>query len=397
MAQKRLNDLTMQRLAAPAEGRLELFDTILPSFGVRVGASGKKSWILMTRVHGKLKRVTFGRYPALGVAEAREKARSMLAEIEAGNELPTNSVPLTLPGKGIDVAAAVSEFIARDQKPNNRSWREVERVLNKELAATIGSMPLSQLKRHHLLSVGDRLVENGTPIMANRTLAYVRRFLSWCVERGMIEQSPGADLKLPAKEMSRDRVLADAELLAVWRAAASMGGAYGSIVRLLIATGQRREEVVGVRWRDFELEPPLWTIPKEQTKAGRAQEVPLSSLALAVIAERVPGSPDDLLFPARSVRDPMRGPRTFSGFSKAKLELDNLSGVTGWRIHDLRRTTASGMARLGHPPHVVAAILNHSPGGTQGITAVYNRYLYAEEKRAALEAWGAHVSGLLAG
>lgn len=396
MVQKRLNDLVLQRLTPPAIGRIELFDTVLPSFGVRIGASGKKSWVLITRVHGKLKRVTFGKYPALGVADARDKAREMLAEIEAGNDLPAAVAPALPSARGIGVSAAVAEFVLRDQKPNNRSWREVERVLNKELVAELGGMPLAGLKRHHLLAIGDRLVDKGSPIMANRTLAYVRRCLSWCVERGMIETSPASDLKLPAKETSRDRILEDDEIRAVWRTAQEIGYPYGTIVRLLILSGQRRDEVVSLLWEDFDKDRMLWTIPKDRTKAGRAHEVPLSPQFRAVLAELSPER-EGLLFAARSTRKTSQGPRTFSGFSKAKLELDQLSGVTGWRLHDLRRTAASGMARLGHPPHVVAAILNHSPGGTQGITAVYNRYRYVDEKRAALEEWGLYVEALIKG
>jgi hypothetical protein len=161
-------------------------------------------------------------------------------------------------------------------------------------------------------------------------------------------------------------------------------------VRLLALTAQRRDEVARMAWPDLDLERRLWTLPRALTKADRLHEVPLSDLALEVITA-LPRIGDDLLFPANRYGTP----RPVSGFSNAKTRLDRLSGVSGWRIHDLRRTAASEMARLGHPPHVVAAILNHSPASTQGITAIYNRHRYGDEKRLALAAWGREVERVI--
>jgi integrase len=143
-------------------------------------------------------------------------------------------------------------------------------------------------------------------------------------------------------------------------------------------------------WPDLDFEHRLWTLPRELTKADRLHEVPLPPLALEII-ESLPRIGDGLLFPANRARST----NPVSGFSKAKARLDRLSGVSGWRLHDLRRTAASEMARLGHPPHVVAAILNHSPGSTQGITAIYNRHRYGDEKRQALAAWGREVERII--
>jgi integrase len=158
----------------------------------------------------------------------------------------------------------------------------------------------------------------------------------------------------------------------------------------LIATAARRTEVATMRWSDLDFERRIWTIPRELNKADRTHEIPLCDLALETIAN-LPCINADLVFPSR--RPASDGPAT--GFSKAKTRLDRISGVSNWRYHDLRRTAASGMARLGHPPHVVGAVLNHAPGATHGITAVYVRHRYEVEKRHALEAWGREVERII--
>jgi integrase len=233
-------------------------------------------------------------------------------------------------------------------------------------------------------------------------LAVIRKFFSWAVERSIIEVSPALHVKKPSAEASRDRVLSDAELRLIWLAAEALGYPYGPLVRLLALTGQRRSEIAGMR-RD-ELSGALWTIPAQRTKNGRAHEVPLSTAAQAVLAAlpRIAGS--DYVLTANG-----RGPA--SGFARAKNKLDAAVltlaqehaaerrqnepvRITPWRLHDLRRTMASGLARLGTSPHVIEAILNHRSGVVSGVAAVYNRHQYLDEKRAALEQWARHLKQL---
>ena len=158
----------------------------------------------------------------------------------------------------------------------------------------------------------------------------------------------------------------------------------------MIATAQREGEVAGLRWPDVDVDRALWTLPREATKADRAHDVPLSNLALDVLTALPRLHDGELVFSTTGTTAP-------SGWSRAKARLDKLSGVTGWRLHDLRRSAASTMARLGHPPHVLSAILSHTPGATQGITAVYNRFRYDDAKRAALDAWARHIRRLVDG
>jgi integrase len=192
---------------------------------------------------------------------------------------------------------------------------------------------------------------------------------------------------LPKKEVSRDRVLDDAELAHVLIAARTMGGPYGAIVEFLALTAQRREEVAGLRWEEIDLAQRVWTIPKARTKNAKAHMVHLSTQALAVLKR--PDRKGPLAFS-------LLGTKPFQDFTNAKRRLDQLSGVTGWRLHDLRRTCVSGVARLGIAPHVADKILNHQSGTISGVAAVYQRHDFLAERRAALDAWGSHVDRLLA-
>jgi integrase len=191
---------------------------------------------------------------------------------------------------------------------------------------------------------------------------------------------------LPAKEVARDRVLDDRELARVILAARKIGGPYGGIVEFLVLTGQRREEVAGLSWEELDLAKRICTIPKARTKNGKAHMVHLSRQALTVLKRADQRGP--LVFS-------LLGTKRFQDFTHAKRRLDQLSGVTGWRLHDLRRTCVSGMARLGVAPHVADKILNHQAGTISGVAAVYQRHEFLAEREQALDVWGAHVGKLL--
>ena len=194
---------------------------------------------------------------------------------------------------------------------------------------------------------------------------------------------------MPGSETARDRVLTDDELAAVWQAATEQGGHFASVVKLLILTGQRRNEVAGMEWKELDLRAKIWKLPRGRVKNDSGHEVPLSAPALAVIDSVPRVSGRQLLFTTT-------GSTPISGFSKVKQQIDEASGVEDWTLHDLRRTAASGMARLGVSLPVIEKILNHSSGSFRGVVGVYQRHSFADEKRAALDLWGAHVARLVA-
>ena len=213
-----------------------------------------------------------------------------------------------------------------------------------------------------------------------------KTFLQWCVGRAVLDQSPAEGVPLPSKEVARDRVLDDNELTQVILAARKIGGPYGGIVEFLALTGQRREEVAHMTWDELDLGRRVWTLPKSRTKNAKAHLVHLSEQAMAVLTHADPRGP--YVFS-------LLGTKPFPGFSRTKRRLDQLSGVRGWRLHDLRRTCVSGMARLGLAPHVADKILNHQSGTISGVAAVYQRHDFLAERRQALDLWGAHVGALL--
>jgi integrase len=245
---------------------------------------------------------------------------------------------------------------------------------------------IHEISKRDVVEVIAAIEQRGAPIAANKTLKSIKTFLRWCVGRAVLDQSPAEGVPLPAKEVARDRVLNDRELAQVILAAREIGGPYGGIVELLALTGQRREEVARLSWEELDLVQRVWTVPKNRTKNGKAHVVHLSDQSLAVLNRADQRGP--LVFS-------LLGTKPFQEFSRAKRRLDELSGVTGWRLHDLRRTCVSGIARLGAAPHVADKILNHQAGTISGVAAVYQRHEFLVERQKALDIWGAHVGKLL--
>jgi integrase len=246
---------------------------------------------------------------------------------------------------------------------------------------------IHEISKRDVVEVVTAIEQRGAPVAANKTLKSIKTFLRWCVGRAVLDQSPAEGVPLPAKEVARDRVLDDEELAGVILAARQIGGPYGGIVEFLALTGQRREEVARLQREELDLARRIWTIPKSRTKNAKAHVVHLSEQSLAILKRADRNSP--LVFSRL-------GTKPFQEFSRAKRVLDQRSGVTGWRLHDLRRTCVSGMARLGVAPHVADKILNHQAGTISGVAAVYQRHEFLAERREALKRWGDHVAQIVA-
>lgn len=381
------------------EKRLELADGSLPGFYLVVQPSGSKSWAIRYRADGKTRKFTLGPYPRLGLADARERARTALQAVSEGRD-PGAEQMVALQGQAtatrLTFGAVALDFIARYAKPRNRSWPETERLLTKADLARWQERDIRSIGRRDVLDAIDGVVERGAPIHANRLFAALRRMFGWTVERGILDVSPMASLKPPSPEVARDRVLSDTELRAVWLAAAEIGYPFGHAVQLLILTGQRRAEVLEAEWREFDLDGSVWTIPRQRAKNDRAHHVALSSEARDIVAAlpRI-GAPPRFLFTTTETTP-------FSGISKATERLQAVAAaympeggaLEPWRLHDLRRTFASGCARLGVSIHVVEKILNHTSGTFGGIVGVYQRHDFGAERRDALELWAKHVHAL---
>jgi integrase len=246
----------------------------------------------------------------------------------------------------------------------------------------------------------------GTPLrgaaMAGRTAAYGRAAFAWAVKRGAVHTNPFAALPVRKGIAKRERVLSDLEIGEIWRAAGKASVPFGPIIRLLILTGQRRGEVAGMTWGEISDDLTIWTLLGERTKNGATHTVPLSALARDLLKTALPDRRGgrELALPGAVGKFP------FAGWSKAKAALDNailaaraadanLAPLTPWNVHDLRRTVATGLQRIGVRLEVTEAILNHISGSRGGIAGVYQRHDWAAEKRAALDAWAAHVRSIV--
>jgi integrase len=380
---KRLTDLAIERLRSPSSGRHEVWDTSEPGLGVRVGLRDK-SFALKLRFDGRQQWLTIGGFPAIGIAKAREKARKLKLLAQRGVDPRKHERERELANT---VAAVVDEYIERHAKPNQRTWLDTKRRLQRDLVRLHGDRPIKGISRADVNRMLDDARDRGVGVGANRLLAHAKRFFAWCVERGLIETSPAENVRRPVKEASRDQILSDDELVAIWKAAGGLGFPYGPAIRLLMLLGQRRDEVGRMRWRHLDLEAASWTLPAEENKSGRLHVVPLPSLAVDILNE----TPRVGAFVFWALKPEI----AINGWGRVKRRLDAASGVENWRLHDLRRTVASGLARLGFEPFIVERVLNHATTAAGPLAKVYQRYDYDKEKRRALDAWSRHVKGLL--
>jgi integrase len=364
------------------------WDAGYPGFGVKVTPKGRKVFIVLYRTGGagsKLRKYTIGPYGRVTLHQARVAAqRVFVAKLEGRDPAAEKRE-----AKRRVVADRVDDLLETfvvQRLSQNRSGDEIARLLRREMGKTWTGRSIHEISKRDVVELVSAIEQRGAPVAANKTLKSIKTFLRWCVGRAVLDQSPAEGVPLPSKEVARDRVLDDDELAHIILAARKIGGPYGGIVELLALTGQRREEVACLQWEELDLARQLWTLPKSRTKNAKVHVVHLSKHSMAVLknTDRKGSYVFSLL-----------GTRPFPGFSRAKRQLDQLSGVAEWRLHDLRRTCVSGMARLGIAPHVADKILNHQSGTISGVAAVYQRHEFLAERRAALNLWGAHVAELI--
>ena len=365
------------------------WDASLPGFGVKVTPKGRKVFVVLYRTGGagsKLRKYTIGPYGRVTLHQARIAAQKVFAAKLEGRDPAAEKREANRRVVADRVDDLLEAFIVQ-RLSQNRSAGEISRLLRREMGKLWGSRSIHEISKRDVIDVVSAIEQRGAPAAANKALKSIKTFLNWCVGRAVLDRSPAEGVPLPTKEVSRDRVLEDDELGRIILAARQIGESYGGIVELLALTGQRREEVAQMRWEELDLAQRVWTIPKSRTKNAKAHIVHLSNQSLTVLKHPNNGGP--YVFS-------VLGTKPFQEFSKAKGELDRLSEVTEWRLHDLRRTCVSGMARLGITPHVADKILNHQSGTISGVARVYQRHEFLIDRQAALDLWGAHIGQLLA-
>jgi integrase len=407
-----------------------LFDDAQRGLAVRVTATGGRSYLCQYTLHGQKWRVPLGACSAVSLAKAREAAAAVMGDVAKGR----NPV-----AERKEAAAAERAKRARDRLTvraliddwhrlhlagrRPRYAQEAVRALHYAFADALDDAA-EDLDRATVVRALDALARRrarqsggaGKPkgnAMTGRTAAYGRAAFAWATKRGMVQVNPFADLPVSKAVAKRERVLSDDEIGEIWRAAADAGAPYGAIVRLLILTGQRRGEVGGMTWGEVSAELTTWTMPGERTKNGMAQVVPLSGPARDVLRGLLPEDATEAnhVMGERRASGALALPgllgTPFAGWSKAKAALDKAivearkkaaketgtvpASIVPWSIHDLRRTVATGLQRLGVRLEVTEAVLNHISGSRAGVAGVYQRHDWASEKRAALDAWAAHL------
>jgi integrase len=368
--------------------------------------SGRKSWAFRYRWHGRTRKMTLSEtYPDLGLAAARAEANAAVDLLDQDID-PAGSQQQEMEAEALkqeSVLNVAKEWVKRGLQKKESDRGETNRILMKETKGW-HTRDIDDIQKPDVLRLLDSIVDRGAPVMACRTRSVLLRFFKWAKGRGYIEQSPMLDVPKPGPDhQDRDRVLTPDELEEVWAAAAALGYPSGQFVHFLILTAQRRGEVATMRWRDVDLDKSLWTLPAEVTKPGRLHDVPLSTIAVAILNELPRFKKGDYIWTTTSGQIPT------NNFSKTKDRIDEeilkrrvkstddekAKNIPDWTMHDLRRTAATQMAKAGVPPHVLSAILNHTPGSIQGVTSIYNRFRYSGERRAALQAWADFVAALV--
>lgn len=402
MATGKVTKKTVDDLMA-ATGRACLWDTQLSGFGVKASTSGSKSYVYQYRMGGreaKTRVYTIGRHGSPWTPDAaRKEAERIAILVRQGTDPMAAARARRKEAVEFAFSTYVKTFVDGYLKVRWKQWGLGEGILLREAVPVLRDKPLPRITRGDLAPIWDRLLDR--PAVARLAHATLRKLFRWAVNRGDLDRSPMEGMEAPPPVPSRDRVLSDEELKRLWLRVENLGASLAAFYRLLILTGQRREEVAGINWDELDRDAATWTLPGPRTKNAKAHIVPLSSLAIQLLDDRAGGK----TWPSERLLFTRTGKTAFSGFSKAKARLDALlaedaeGGVElePWRVHDLRRTVATGLQRLGVRFEVTEAVLNHVSGAKAGVAGVYQRHNWSSEKRVALNKWARHLSGLLEG
>src|SRR5665213_3307517 len=420
----RLTDSRIARLKAKSS-RYEVWDDAGYGFGLRVGQGGTKSFVLVYHFGGEPRRLTLGVYPKMGLADAHLAAGAARKMLGLGKDPAKAAVAeRDAEAKAETVDQLIADYMLRHARPKKRSADQDERFLEREVLPHWRAKKVKDIRRRDIVSLLDRIVDRGSPATANKTLAIVRRMLSFAVERGIIELSPCFGVRAPHQEKPRERVLAAVEIEAFWTVlqASGMEDNLKQLLRFLLATGTRRGEVAELHEREIDMTARTWTLPAFRSKNGRERIIPLSPLALAVLAEAKPFYPKDAdgrpaekstgwIFPSgrtgepyqgRSIdhacrdlfvpRDRNRGRRRNGATARKSPPLAALPRFTP---RDLRRTVATMMREIGVSRSDVGLVLGHTD---RTVTArVYDRYEGLPEKKRALDLWSKRLTEIIAG
>lgn len=391
----KLNQKIVDGLELPTEKSAIIFwDDECPGLGARLQGDAQR-WVVRYRVAGnpKQKQITLGPMVGMSLRKAREAAAEYTSSAKRGVDRAADEKAKAAEARRLEksraegrLAVIVDRYLKHAETHLRPStFKDLKRYL------TVSWRPMhdevvTDLDTRDIVSRLEMIAIDSGPVAANRARSAVSQCMSWAVGRGIIHRNPLIGTRAIAAEKPRERLLTNDEISKLW-AETNRPGDFAAIVRLLLLTAQRREEVAAMRWSEIDLERRLWEIPSTRTKNGRPHQVSLSD-RVASILEALPRRDErELVFGT--------GKGGFSGWGQSKARSDRRSGLNDWRIHDLRRTAVTGMAELGIQPHVIEAVVNHVSGHKGGVAGIYNRATYADEKRNALQRWADHVTRMV--
>jgi integrase len=360
------------------------FDDSMPGFGLRIRAGDKaqhRTFIAQYKIGEKHRRITLGDVRKVTLENARKEARRIFGSVANGHD-PANEKAERRSAASHTLDATIARYLeakATELKP--RSLDEVERHLKKDWQP-LHNLAIASIGRANVAATLSAIAKRSNTA-ANRSRAALSALFAWAIGEGLCENNPVTGTNRQEENGHRERSLSDSEVAKVWLAAAEND--YGNIVKLLLLTGCRRDEVGSIRWSEIDLDARTITIAKERTKNGMEHIVPLADPAVSILQSIMRRENRDYIFGIRN--------GGFSGWSKAKIALDKAVGIKDWRLHDLRRTVRTGLGKLGVQPHVAEAVLNHLP---PKLIRTYDRNTYAAEKRDALDKWATHLKTVVA-
>lgn len=390
---ERLNKEIIDGLTPPAKGAVvhwfagaKVQETVAPrGFGVRVTAAGVKAFVLDYRIQRKQHRITLGRWPDWPALKAVQRARELRQQIDRGdNPLSQRAMPDEVKTVGAMLDDFMNRYVRNKDRPL-RSGDLIESAIERLIKPRIGKLDLYEIRRSHVVAMLNEIADENGPVAADRALAFVRKAFNWRAledDELTVPVVPGMARSKP-RERARSRTLSDDEIKLIWPALDGLGK-FGAIAKLLLLTGQRRDEVSGMAWSEIASDG-VWTIPAGRYKSRRDQYVPLSIAALDIVQAQRHRNKTDLVFPSKA-------DTPFARHSAGKAKLDKLVPLPSWRLHDLRRTARSLMSRVGVDANVAEMVLGHALPGVRGI---YDRYSYADEKRDALARLAAIVDRIV--
>jgi integrase len=368
-------------------GRSEtiVFDDDLPGFGLRIREGGSRNFIVQYKTGIKQRRLTLGSTKMLTVEQARESAKDVFAKVRLGGDPAGDKISARAVVSELSLGAIVEQYLARQSgRLRPSSFKSAELYLRRYLKS-LHHMRLDEVKRADIAARLSAIAAMNGAVTADRVRSNISSLYAWAIGEGLCEANPVIGTNKHDDSKPRDRVLGDDELVSIWNALPAQH--YGSVVKLLMLTGCRADEIGWLEWSEVDLDERVIHLPAERVKNGNAFDVPLSDMAVDILANT-----------------PRRGGHVFGirnggfqGWSKSKYELDAKLSIAAWRVHDIRRSVATGMAELGVQPHIVEACLNHLSGHKRGVAGIYNKATYLTEKREALELWANHIAVILAG